>query len=447
MNKTRLQNILNMPYFMWVLLGFSISYFCFFIQPVFFSAQIMQFFHYIPVQEPIGIDLKQILEFSKSLVVNHTPYVGGNLYPPLESLFFIPFLNLDFSLAYKLFTTINLLSYLVIAFILPPLMSKKRKSNKDQASTPKSDHTSASNSIPTLQDKQASPLLMLVFISGLFSYGFQLEIERAQYNIITVLICFLAIWIFHYHKRFRYLAYILFVLSVQLKLYPLIFIVMFVDEWQDWKNNVKRFLMLLLANFALFFVLGPRIFLEFIRSVTSIQSEPYVWYGNHSIRSFTILISEIASAHGWAWVDQYLGIVQFTLLTTVAACIFLIIFQEYRKNKGGINPYLFLACTIGSSLIPSVSHDYKVSILVTPIAILFLQNGSSTSIKSPWLRTIFIMLTLIFSTAYSSTLFSYTNKPTLLDCNLPALVTMLLTITSLYLLTEHNPKREDNIST
>ena len=172
-----------------------------------------------------------MLSYSNSwFVARQTPYIGNNLYPPLASVLFTPFLALDFSWAYKIVTLVSVFSYIMITFIFPLRISK---------------------------EKRASALLMLVFISGLLSYGFQFELERGQFNVFTVFICFLAIWIYHFHPRYRFLAYILFTLSVQLKIYPFIFIVMFISNWQDWKNNLKRLLILAFSNFALFFMLEP----------------------------------------------------------------------------------------------------------------------------------------------------------------------------------------------
>jgi hypothetical protein len=92
--------------------------------------------------------------------------------------------------------------------------------------------------------------------------------------VFTLLLCLTSIYIFHYHPKYRLLAYILFSLSVQLKLYPAIFIVMFVDDWRDWKNVVLRFLGIGLVNLLLFFVMGYQTFQDFIRSVTAQMLNP-----------------------------------------------------------------------------------------------------------------------------------------------------------------------------
>lgn len=410
-HKSRLlrQYGLNIPLYMWVLLGFFISYLFFFVRPIFFSGQEMKFFNYVPTINPIGIDLKQMLSYSETWIIDgQSPYIGNNLYPPLACVLFAPFLTLNFYWTFIIVSLATLFCYVLITFVFPLLTSK---------------------------EKQVSPLLIVFLLTGLMSYGFQFELERGQFNVISAFICFLAIWIYHYHIKYRYLSYFLFTISVQLKIFPFIFIVMFITNWRDLKNNLKRLSALSAANIALLFVLGPQVFYDFVNAIKEQTVNPYIWIGNHSIHSFTVFASRIASEHGWSWVNQYTMFTQVILLIITCGCIFLIMYQAYKHNVKSLNPFLFIACSIGAMLIPSVSHDYKLSILASPIALLFLDRSSffDKTIKlSQHIKC--IILIIILSVAYSSTLFSFTNKPLLFGNNLPALFVMLLIITYLCLM-------------
>jgi hypothetical protein len=355
--------------------------------------------------------LAQTLNFSKVwFIAKQTPYIGGNYYPPLATVLFTPLTAIKYTWAYRIILLANVFCYVMISFVFPLQIDK---------------------------EKRVSSLLLLVFITGLFSYGFQFELERGQFNVIAIFMCFLAIWIFHYHNKYRYLAYIFFTISVQLKVYPLIFIIMLISNWQDWKNNIKRFFVLAAVNFGLLFVLGRSVFDDFIKEIIAHSVKPYIWPGNHSIKSFVTLLSETAFDNGWVWVKQYLGLAQIALLAIVVVCLFLIILQTYLQKQKGLNPLLLLACTIGALLIPAVSNDYKLSILAAPVAVLLLNNKFWERANSPFPHEIFILPLLIFSAAYFSTLFSYTNKPGILDNNLPALFTMLLVITFLSLVNKN----------
>jgi hypothetical protein len=284
---------------------------------------------------------------------------------------------------------------------------------------------------------------MLFFITGVFSYGFQFELERGQFNVIAMAACFFAIWIFHNHNRYRFLAYFLFTISIQLKVFPAIFIIMFITDWHDWKNNIMRFLGLAAVNFALFFVLGTSVFVDFLRAIKAQSIHPSIWSGNHSIRSFVTSVSNTASQHGWTWLSDHSGLAQLAFLAIIAVCILLIMIQAYRQKQNGVNSHLLLACTIGALLIPPVSHDYKLSILAAPAAIL-LSDVSYFSEGAPRSRRHFVIMLLVFilSAAYSTTLFSYTHKPLTLASNFPALIIMLVVTTCLSVISGSNLNRE-----
>lgn len=419
--------LMNSSYLTWVLLGFAVSYMFFFIGPVFLnSAHMMQIFENVPRQKAIGGDLIQMISYGESLIADQTPYII-NYYPPLASIFFSPLIALDFTTAFAITTLITIACYSFVTLFLPLLTSRERK---------------------------ISPLLVLVIVTGLFSYGFQFELERGQWNVIAIFFSLLSIWVFHYHHKYRYLAYALFSLSIQLKVYPVIFIVMFIRDWRDWKNNIKRALGLAAANLALLFVLGPQIFinyLEVLRAQIAQTVNPSIWIGNHSIRSFVEGFLGKLRVHNLV-ANDYSSLMQVALLALIVVCIFFIILKAYRDGRGGLNVYLLLACTIGALLIPSISHDYKLSILAAPVA-LFFYKCPFVANDNGRLQLVFYPLIFLFSIAYSSTLFSYTNKisivtgyprletSSLLGNNLPALMVMLFTATAFSLLDK--PGRQD----
>jgi len=424
-DKNILEYILNLPLITWVVIGFLFVYLLFFIRPVFLNvSHEMQFFKPIPAMDPIGADLRLMLKRAEAwFIKKQSPYIiGENQKPPLASVLFTPLIFVDAPTAYAIITLISLLCYLFITLILPLLLNK---------------------------EKRLHPVILLLFISGLFSYGFQFELERGQFNVLAISLCFGSIYIYHYYHRYRYVAYVLFSISIQLKLFPAIFIVMFVRDWRDWKNNIKRACALAMCNFLALFALGPQAFLEFITEVKKHVVSPDNWIGNHSIRSFVtgVLTRAIEKyqLHDWAWVSQHPGLVEDTLLAFVAICLFLLMFQAYRQEWTGINPYLLLACTIGALLIPSVSHDYKLSILTAPVAIMFSDESFSKKVSNTRWRPLFILLICMLSFAYSSTLFSYTHKSFILTNNFPALIAMLgaATVLSLVFKSKHPDMKEN----
>ena len=59
-------------------------------------------------------------------------------------------------------------------------------------------------------------------------------------------------------------------------------------------------------------------------------------------------------------------------LALVAACILFLIIQTYRKHLPPYHPYLMLGCMLGCLLIPSTSHDYKLSLLPPVVSYLIV---------------------------------------------------------------------------
>lgn len=388
----------------WILAGFLIVYISFFIYPIFFSSQTMQFPAYIPVMKIIGGDLDQILGYSKPWALfGDSPYVGENPYPPFVAVFFAPFLLLPFSSAYRIIVLLGLISFILGIYFL------------------------------TAQFKDRSgfaSVFFFVIFTGFFSYGLQFELERGQFNIIAMVFCFAAVWIYYFHNKFRYLAYILFAISVQLKLYPLIFIVMFVSDWKDWKTNIKKLLILSGIIFAWLFVLGPKIFIDFLMAIRRFTVSPSVMV-NHSVRAFVHMLADASAEIGRMWVREYSPLIQLLFLVVIFSCIVMVVLQAYWKNPKIINTYLFLTCALGASLIPSVSHDYKLPILAAPTAAFLLELFSrSEKEKNDMSRLHLFVLIFIISIAYSATLFSYTNKPgPFWGSNFPPLFIMLLAVT------------------
>jgi len=414
-----------------VLAGFLLSFVLFFIRPVFLNAEhVMAFPVYIPTGDEIGLDLNQMLSYCESFFINHkTPYIGNNLYPPLATVIFGPLLLLDKIRAYEVITIISVLAYIVSAWILPGLIIKNR---------------------------QRILIVQLFFLSGLFSYGFQFELERGQFNLIAFSFALLAVYLFHYKTRYRLLAYLLLTLAIQLKVFPVIFLAMLIDDWTDWKNNVKRLAGMIGINILFMFVLGYQVFLDFIRAISKQALHPHITITNHSIKVFVELLSrkvgyrDLFLARGMSLeqvkaLAEYSNTFQLGIQIFVFSCLLVILLRAIKINVKGINPYLLSACTILTLVFPSVSNDYKLPLIVGPTAIVLQEWVSQVRKNNATIGL--ILLGFVGSIAYSTTLFSYTNKPLLLSNNLPSLLVILLVVTILSAITDEKPNLSQQIVT
>jgi Glycosyltransferase family 87 len=411
---------------LWGLTGLLLAYFLFFIIPVFLNpSHQMQFVPYISTSGPIGGDLGQMLSYSQSWIAKQSPYIGKNLYPPFAALFFAPLVKLDFAISYTIIVISTLLCYFVIAFLMPKIMSKERS---------------------------YSALPVLLFASGLFSFGLQFELERGQFNVIACSLCLAAIYLYHYKPRLKYLAYALFTVSIQLKIYPAIFILMFISDWRNWKSNFIKCAGILSLNFGLLFILGYRTFLDFWAAIHKQITSPNVWIGNHSISSFVELLylnhEENGASSYFAdlgidinrrFLMQYSWVFQAVLLASVLACLILIILIGFkRRTNNGPNPNLLLACTIGALVVPAVSNDYTLAILASPTVIFVWEYlECKDQIHGEFISSLLIGIILF---AYSSTLFPYVNRPLLIQNNFPALMIILFAVAIITMLQGSNPK-------
>lgn len=371
--------------------GIVVAYVAFFVYPVFLNPErTMKFLPYVVKIDPIGLDLAQMLEYSRSWFLRqHSPYIGANLYPPLAMVLFVPLLFVEAATAYHLMTLLNLACYVVCVLMLPWLLNRHR---------------------------ERIPLLLLVFMTGLFSYGFHFELERGQFNLLAFTCCLLALYLFHCRDKGQYPAYLLFCLAVQLKIYPAIFVVLFVRNWANWYESLKRIFGLLVVNVGLLFVFGVGIFQDFLGALVR-ESGSNLWIGNHSIRAFVLLAPL-----------PYKSAFQFLLLGVVVGCLGLIMFHSFRQRLTQFNVPLFFGCTVAALLIPSVSNDYKLTLLTVAMSVAFPHSLSTLS----GLKRMFSgLLLLIIAFAYGSTLYSFTNKPLLFKNNLPALLIILCAWTAL----------------
>ena len=204
--------ILNIPLLAWMILGFLTTFILFFIRPVFFDPSLtMKFYQYILVLTPIGHDFRDIV--SSSYAWFRFGIVPSTLYPPLTLIFFVPFTFVSYETGYEILIGIILICYLSTTLIFSRWIN---------------------------QHKETSAFVILIMVTGLISYGFQFELERGQWNLIAFSFSVAAIYLFHRKPKYRWLAYLLFSISVQLKLFPAIFVFTLIEDFSDWKNNIKR---------------------------------------------------------------------------------------------------------------------------------------------------------------------------------------------------------------
>jgi len=216
---------------------------------------------------------------------------------------------------------------------------------------------------PLNKYKSISHISLYIIFTGFLSYGLRFELERGQWNLQTILLCFIALKLKdHINVYIKIIAYILFTLAIHLKDWPIIFIFNFININESIYENVKTVLIIFLLNTLSLFVLGVRFLKEFITKIAHVAAHPDAWVANISLTCFNIQLSSIYN----------LNLRNLNIITYIYTLIFLIcIFLAYNKKINGNNPLVLLLCSTGAILFPSVSFDYKICILTVFLAHFF----------------------------------------------------------------------------
>src|SRR5688500_6439437 len=235
----QVDTFLNLPVIAWVLVGFLIVFLLYFVRPMFFdnSQQFSYFVDYIPAIDPIGNDLNYNTRAITLWLQGKSPYeMAYHFYPPLYHIVFAPMLLFDAQGKYSLMTGLTLLSFGLLFFLL-----WRKKAN-------------------------GHGVFLFFFLTGLFSYGMQFELERGQFNVLTLLLAITGIWLYYNFSSFRLLAYTLWIIATHIKLYPGVFLLMFFSRWNNRKENLITLLPLGAFNIADFLLMGSQVLLHFVNS-------------------------------------------------------------------------------------------------------------------------------------------------------------------------------------
>jgi hypothetical protein len=268
----------------------------------------------------------------------------------------------------------------------------------------------------------------------------QFELERGQFNVLTLLLVITGIWIYHKYPSFRLLAFALWIAATQIKLYPAVFLLMFFSQWNHWRENARTLLLLGFLNIAAFMVLGYKVFLQFVDAVITESRNP-LWLLpdkqpiNHSIHAFIDKLAKNndnelpAKLAGWlSYSGSWVGII---LLAVIVVCSVVILVRTLQNRPNLLHADALMLLILLCFLLPSTSLDYKLVLLAPGLSVVFA-NRTTPEIR--WQKVLFIGLAVLMSAAYSLTLVPYRYRSGLLLTAFPMLFIMLLCLTGLNLL-------------
>jgi len=363
-----------------IFISFVICYIFYYFIPTFYVTQNMGYFEGVPRANVLGIDYTATLQMAiDEFSIPYSPFV---------KLLFGFFAKYSFTSSYYFITALTIAATVGSYYLIYQLY----------------------------RPKEISAFAFFLTFS-IVSYGFLFEIERGQWNIIAIFFVLLAIY--WSRKGYFYLAVLFFAISVSLKLYPLVFAPALIQDFSRKGRVVFKSLVILFSNLFLFLIMGISYFNWYLRIITKYAEIKSTWVGNHSISSFGILL-EVE----WA---KYLVFILYLVLLLV----FLVIL--YRKNQESIGAHFLCVLAIGACIVPSVSHDYKLSILDFFIPIIFMKYDS-TSTRQSIVR--FLIVLFYFSIHYSYVNFYYIDYQ-LIYCKIVFLIPLIILIFVDYLLLEY----------
>lgn len=405
--KRMFSQLTEIPASVWVIAAFFIAYLLLFIVPVFLNPEraIQYQTAYIPEIRPIGRDLGFNTGSIKNWLDGNGLYdIENHYYPPLYAVIFSPFLLIKYPDTYYVMTAVTLVCTIVSGLFIPHTVIK----NTDRA-------------IP-----------IFFFVTTIFSYGMQFELERGQFNVFAFTLSLLAVYIFHRHYTFRHLAYLLISIAAQIKLYPAIFMILLIKDWRDWKGNILRFAGLGIFNLALLFVLGPKAFFDFLGALPALMGAVWVRPYNHSLVAFINELTRtslgLPNSEALSMLIDNASLLKLGLALIYVVCFLTVVIRSYVNRDRGINVDLLVICTIGTLILPSVSIDYKLPMLAPALALTLSYPSSSVTGGRGVLK---VFLIAAISLAYSFTLFSFVYRPIWLGNSFPLFMVILIATTLL----------------
>jgi hypothetical protein len=329
-------------------LAYLAAYFLFYFVPTFCVTDSMSFFEGVPKAKALGLD------FFATLKMSLNEYMIP--YSPLGKLLFPIVAKSNWGNNFYFITALTLIAS-AVSFGLVSLMVK-------------------------IENKWLFFTLLILYLS---SYGFLFEIERGQWNILAMSLVLAAVYLSR--KDMIILSAILFALAVSLKLYPILFAPALIKDYSRIKESLKMVLAVCISNAVLFLILGVSIFKWYVRIMTKYSDIKTSWIGNHSLTSFNIM-------YGYNWINP---IVVVLLMFMIAWFIY----QNYKNHLLTSLPHFLSILALTSCVLPSVSHDYKLSILGFFIPLVLCRHKELNLMSG--------VVLLITSFAYFSILYSYVN--------------------------------------
>ena len=191
------------------------------------------------------------------------------------------------------------------------------------------------------------------------SYGFMYEVERGNIDLYALFFALLAVWLMVKLPRSPWWPAIALAVSINLKLYPGVLLLLLF-----WRYRWKAVVPVLVTNVVLLLITGPGNVLNTLTGQSSIQSSLRpLWWGNHSASALANVLHQL---HGWPSAPLY--VVFLLVPLAIWALTMVVLIRRGWSDRTAV--LAAAACVPVMSVVPAISHDYKLVLYVFPLAVL-----------------------------------------------------------------------------
>jgi hypothetical protein len=343
----------------------------------------------VPAGTPMGDDLKGFLDASKTIFAGKNPFgVKEYVSPPFTAVVFFPLTLFSVETAYVI-QFACLLAFNIGSIAL--LASLARRALLADGEIAGAD-----------ADAIIRPIFFAVVILQIYGYPFEFALERGNYDTFALISILLGLNFTLGPRWNLWLPVMFFSLAAHLKVYPVIFLLV-----PLWQNRWRAVVPCIVVNFLMLFSFGFNRAIEFLTALHHISMNPYIWHGNSSATCF---IKQLLEPKLRGYLSTSL-VHPTAILFAIGIPLWLWLHGTIRLMRAGFGtwPVLLWAglTTPIMCILPSVSHDYKLVIIVLPaficlvwFALRFVHHGELLPVLGV-VGTLGAMVLIDRSTMYS----------------------------------------------
>jgi hypothetical protein len=363
----------------------------------------------IPSMSPIGNDYYFVYEYRvHSLFSGNYEGSAQTMYLPFVTAFFIPISLFPYNVSYSILLILLYLINIFVIYLFVELLFKVFLK-----------YSVIISEINSLYFYLLKYLLMfLLLVIQFLSYGFKFSLERGNYDIIAIFFSVLFIRYLVYDKKNVWIASIFLVISIHLKIYPMILFPLLFIKYR-WKAVIP----FISLNIIFLFILGFKNAFLYIDMIKTHMPEYYFSAKDcHSAISFANLVSHYTGLNFNALRILFTGI---PLISWIIPNYFL-----YRRKYSNINIIFYTLSSIFlMQVIPNVSCDYKLVILILPISFLiFILVNSYISNRDKTFSKLYLLISVVLFLSVFFISRSYINTPVFLANKYPFIIILQITV-------------------